>query len=261
MREPPRAGPTPPAPGAGPHPFHRPPRTDHHPRPPDQPPSGLNLRLDDLSFGESPVTCSASGPPGHRPFLDSAMPPGRRESMPLRAMRCRTPALRAKETIKVEARSTRGRFRLTVGPLVGAGRRGRQGLPVVVTTWRETGVCHFHVPIGAAGKVLGRVNLVDAADGGAEPGYRIAERAAGRGLAASAAREVCGLAANGHGAATPWTATTRDGAAFWAVLARAGVCRHRRAAALRSPRQEQGARPPVLEAFLGRAAAAGRTGA
>ncbi|HEX5569039.1 MAG TPA: GNAT family N-acetyltransferase, partial [Streptomyces sp.] len=58
-----------------------------------------------------------------------------------------------------------------------------------------TGLCHFHVVIDERGNLVGRVNLVDVAEGGAELGYRIAERAAGRGVATAAVRAVCGLAA------------------------------------------------------------------
>lgn len=46
---------------------------------------------------------------------------------------------------------------------------------------QAAGVCYFHVLVGADDEVLGRVNLVDVAEGGAELGYRIAERATGRG--------------------------------------------------------------------------------
>ncbi|MET9959934.1 GNAT family N-acetyltransferase [Streptomyces sp. NPDC006326] len=84
------------------------------------------------------------------------------------------------------------------------------------------GACYFHVLIGAQGEVLGRVNLVDVSDGGAELGYRIAERAAGRGIATAAVREVCGLAAGRYGLTTLRAATTLDNAASRAVLARAG---------------------------------------
>lgn len=87
---------------------------------------------------------------------------------------------------------------------------------------QEAGVCHFHVLVGVAGEVLGRVNLVDVADGGADLGYRVAQRAAGRGLATSAVREVCGLAVNGYGLTTLRAATTVDNAASRAVLSRAG---------------------------------------
>ncbi|MFJ9210826.1 N-acetyltransferase [Streptomyces sp. L-9-10] len=87
---------------------------------------------------------------------------------------------------------------------------------------QEAGVCYFHLLIGAAGEVLGRVNLVDVADGAADLGYRIAERAAGRGLATSAVREVCGLAADRYGLTALRAATTLDNAASRAVLARTG---------------------------------------
>lgn len=87
---------------------------------------------------------------------------------------------------------------------------------------QEAGVCYFHVLVGAQGEVLGRVNLVDVADGGAELGYRIAERAAGRGLATWAVRELCALAANSYGLTILHAATRLDNAASRAVLARLG---------------------------------------
>ncbi|ARQ68358.1 GNAT family N-acetyltransferase [Streptomyces marincola] len=87
---------------------------------------------------------------------------------------------------------------------------------------QEAGTCWFHVLVDAAGEVVGRVNLVDAADGGADLGYRIARRAAGRGLATRAVRDVCGLAARRYGLRTLRAATTLDNAASRAVLARAG---------------------------------------
>ncbi|WP_419994815.1 GNAT family N-acetyltransferase [Streptomyces boninensis] len=87
---------------------------------------------------------------------------------------------------------------------------------------QEAGVCYFHLLVSAEGEVLGRVNLVDVADGAAELGYRIAERAAGRGLATAAVREVCGLAADRYGLTALRAATTLDNAASRAVLARAG---------------------------------------
>ncbi|MFG3101740.1 GNAT family N-acetyltransferase [Streptomyces sp. NPDC048182] len=87
---------------------------------------------------------------------------------------------------------------------------------------QETGICRFHVLVDGSGEVLGRVNLVDLADGGADLGYRIAERAAGRGLATAAVREVCVLAAGRYGLGTLRAATTLDNAASRAVLARTG---------------------------------------
>jgi ribosomal-protein-alanine N-acetyltransferase len=108
---------------------------------------------------------------------------------------------------------------------------------------QEAGVCYFHVLVGAAGEVLGRVNMVDVADGGAELGYRIAERAAGRGLATSAVREVCGLAADRYG-----LTALRAGhhPRQRGVPSRAGPCRvhrHRRDAALWSPRPDVSSQP------------------
>ncbi|MFI2202615.1 GNAT family N-acetyltransferase [Streptomyces sp. NPDC020192] len=87
---------------------------------------------------------------------------------------------------------------------------------------QETGTCFFHVVTGADGDVLGRVNLVDVADGGADLGYRIAERAAGRGLATWAVREVAALAAERYGLTVLRAAARIDNAASRAVLARTG---------------------------------------
>ncbi|MGW1721080.1 GNAT family N-acetyltransferase [Streptomyces sp. NPDC002156] len=87
---------------------------------------------------------------------------------------------------------------------------------------QEAGVCYFHVLVGAEGEVLGRINLVDVADGGADLGYRIAERAAGRGLATWAVRTLCGLAANRYGLTTLRAASRLDNAASRAVLTRSG---------------------------------------
>lgn len=75
---------------------------------------------------------------------------------------------------------------------------------------QEAGLCFFHVLVDEGSEVLGRINLVDVADGGADLGYRIAERAAGRGIATWAVREICHLAAHRYGltalrAATTWT--------------------------------------------------------
>ena len=58
------------------------------------------------------------------------------------------------------------------------------------------------------GAIVGRVNLVDVADGSAELGYRIAERAAGRGLATAAVRQVCALAVAEYGLSVLHAATT-----------------------------------------------------
>jgi ribosomal-protein-alanine N-acetyltransferase len=64
---------------------------------------------------------------------------------------------------------------------------------------QAAGGCHFHVLVDEDGAVLGRFNLVDVADGSAELGYRVAERAAGRGLAQDGVRRVCDLARDEYG--------------------------------------------------------------
>ncbi|WFE33010.1 GNAT family N-acetyltransferase [Micromonospora sp. WMMD975] len=61
------------------------------------------------------------------------------------------------------------------------------------------GTCRFHVLLDDDGAVLGRFNLVDVADGSAELGYRVAARAAGRGLARHGVRRVCELARDEYG--------------------------------------------------------------
>ncbi|MFK0286188.1 GNAT family N-acetyltransferase [Streptomyces sp. NPDC090499] len=87
---------------------------------------------------------------------------------------------------------------------------------------QETGTCYFHVLVDPAGEVLGRVNLVDVADGGADLGYRIAERATGRGLATWGVREVCRRAVDTYGLTTLRAAADLRNAASRAVLARTG---------------------------------------
>ncbi|QQC87763.1 GNAT family N-acetyltransferase [Streptomyces alfalfae] len=87
---------------------------------------------------------------------------------------------------------------------------------------QAAGDCYFHVLVGDEGEVLGRVNLVDVADGGAELGYRIAEKAAGRGLATRAVRQACDLAVTAYGLSELRAVTTLDNPASRAVLTRTG---------------------------------------
>lgn len=86
---------------------------------------------------------------------------------------------------------------------------------------QAAGMHHFHV-LADGGAVLGRVNLVGVAGGSAELGYRMAERAAGRGLATSGVRQVCALAFEEYGLTALRAETTVDNAASRAVLARTG---------------------------------------
>ncbi|MER7110792.1 GNAT family N-acetyltransferase [Streptomyces sp. NPDC000229] len=87
---------------------------------------------------------------------------------------------------------------------------------------QAAGLHFFHLVVDDGGEVLGRVNLIDVADGSAELGYRIAERAAGRGLATAAVRDVCALAAAEYGLTTLRAVTTLDNAGSRAVLERTG---------------------------------------
>ncbi|MGW8667504.1 GNAT family N-acetyltransferase [Streptomyces niveus] len=92
---------------------------------------------------------------------------------------------------------------------------------------QETGLCYFHVLVTgdgevAGGEVVGRVNLVDVEDGVAELGYRIAEKAAGKGLATDAVRQICVLAAETYGLSALRAKTNDDNIASHAVLIRTG---------------------------------------
>ncbi|MEW1613063.1 MULTISPECIES: GNAT family N-acetyltransferase [unclassified Streptomyces] len=87
---------------------------------------------------------------------------------------------------------------------------------------QDAGLHHFHVMEEPDGTILGRINLIGVEDGSAELGYRIAERAAGRGLATWAVRQLCGSAVREYGLTLLRAETTLDNAGSRAVLARAG---------------------------------------
>jgi len=87
---------------------------------------------------------------------------------------------------------------------------------------QATGRCHFHLLVEHDGSVVGRINLVDVADGSAELGYRIAERAAGRGLATAAVRQIRTLAADSYGLTQLRASASADNAASLKVLRRTG---------------------------------------
>lgn len=87
---------------------------------------------------------------------------------------------------------------------------------------QQAGTSAFHVLVGDDGSVLGRFNLVDIADGTAEVGYRVAQGAAGRGVATAAVRELCRLAAEQYGLRTLRAATSSANVASQKVLTKAG---------------------------------------
>lgn len=87
---------------------------------------------------------------------------------------------------------------------------------------QDAGVCIFHVLVGDDGEVLGRFNLVDLENGTADLGYRMAQKAAGRGMATAAVLEICRLAVSEYGLRSMRAATTHDNIASQKVLTRTG---------------------------------------
>ncbi|MFC5663519.1 GNAT family N-acetyltransferase [Kitasatospora misakiensis] len=84
------------------------------------------------------------------------------------------------------------------------------------------GRCHFHVVLNAYGRIVGRVNLVDVADGSAELGYRVGEADTEQGVGRAAVEQVCRLAATEYGLSALTAVTTLDNEASRALLARVG---------------------------------------
>jgi [ribosomal protein S5]-alanine N-acetyltransferase len=89
-------------------------------------------------------------------------------------------------------------------------------------TEQEAGTGIFHVLVDSDGTILGRFNLYRIEDGTADLGYRVAQHAAGRGLASAAVRELSRLAATQYGLRTLTAATNHDNLASQRVLTRAG---------------------------------------
>ena len=87
---------------------------------------------------------------------------------------------------------------------------------------QEAGASAYYVLVDEDGSVLGRFNLYRFADGTAEVGYRVAQHAAGRGLATATVRELCRLAAARHGLHTLRAATSHANTASQKVLVKAG---------------------------------------
>ncbi len=87
---------------------------------------------------------------------------------------------------------------------------------------QDAGSCIFHVLVGEDGIILGRFNLFDIENGTAVLGYRVAEHAAGRGVATAAVRELCTLAAAQYGLRTIRAATSQANVASQRVLAKSG---------------------------------------
>ena len=84
------------------------------------------------------------------------------------------------------------------------------------------GTSAFYVYVEEGGAILGRFNLYDIADGVANLGYRVAQHAAGRGVATAATGDLCRLAATRHGLRALMAATSRENIASQKVLANNG---------------------------------------
>jgi [ribosomal protein S5]-alanine N-acetyltransferase len=87
---------------------------------------------------------------------------------------------------------------------------------------QEAGRAAYHVLVADDGSILGRFNLIFTGDGGAKLGYRVAQQAAGRGVATATVRELCQRAAANYGLRTLRAATADTNAASQKVLARSG---------------------------------------
>ena len=83
---------------------------------------------------------------------------------------------------------------------------------------QEDGSGAYYVLVADDGSVMGRFNLIVVGDGVAELGYRVAEIAAGRGVATATVRDLCQLAASRHGITTVRAATSHDNVASERVL-------------------------------------------
>ena len=87
---------------------------------------------------------------------------------------------------------------------------------------QAAGTGAFYVLVAEDGSVLGRFNLYGLEDGTAVLGYRVAQQAAGRGVATASVRELCQIAAARYGLRILRAATTGGNAASQRVLAKAG---------------------------------------
>lgn len=87
---------------------------------------------------------------------------------------------------------------------------------------QEAGEGAYYVLVAGDATILGRFNLTLGAAGTAELGYRVAERAAGRGVATATVRELSAIAASRHGVRTIIAAVSSANTASRRVLAKTG---------------------------------------
>ena len=89
-------------------------------------------------------------------------------------------------------------------------------------TWQADGANYFHVLVAEDGSIVGRVNLWEAVGGSAALGFRIAQRATGRGLATAGVRQVIALAGGEYGLTELRAAARVENAGSRTVLTRTG---------------------------------------
>jgi ribosomal-protein-alanine N-acetyltransferase len=89
-------------------------------------------------------------------------------------------------------------------------------------TQQQAGAGAYFVLVAEDGSVLGRFNLFSIGDGSAKLGYRVAQHAAGRGLATATVRELCRLATAEYDLRRVRAATSLQNTASQKVLTKAG---------------------------------------
>ncbi|MEU6229852.1 GNAT family N-acetyltransferase [Streptomyces sp. NPDC047042] len=87
---------------------------------------------------------------------------------------------------------------------------------------QEAGICAFYVLVAEDGSILGRFNLIDIEDGTAQLGYRVAQHAAGHGVATATVRDLCRLTPSRHALHTLRAAVTHQNPASQKALTKAG---------------------------------------
>ncbi|HET7017212.1 MAG TPA: GNAT family N-acetyltransferase [Streptosporangiaceae bacterium] len=87
---------------------------------------------------------------------------------------------------------------------------------------QKAGIGAYHVLVADDGSVLGRFNLFFKEAGTADLGYRVAQHAAGQGVATATVRDLVQLAATRYGLRTLRAATNHTNVASQKVLAKAG---------------------------------------
>lgn len=86
----------------------------------------------------------------------------------------------------------------------------------------ESGSVACYVIVDEDGKVVGRFNLYEVADGTASVGYRVAQRITGQGVATSALLNLCSIAREELGLSTLNAATSNANFASQRVLEKVG---------------------------------------